>query len=134
MSFQVWLLRRGLLGSLADEIMVITVIGRKSGRQYSTPIGFLRDGETIIALSRGSNWFKNAVATGTAQIEIKSVTTKVSVTPVKDQTERERIFALYRQQRAGTFPRLFGVEANASEAELKQALATRDFVKLTPLK
>ena len=71
MSFQVWLLRRGLMGSLADEIMVITVTGRKSGRQYSTPIGFLRDGETIIALSRGSNWFKNAVATGTAQIEIK---------------------------------------------------------------
>jgi deazaflavin-dependent oxidoreductase (nitroreductase family) len=134
MSFQVWLLRRGLLGSLADEIMVITVTGRKSGRQYSTPIGFLRDGETIIALSRGSNWFKNAVATGTAQIEIKSVTTKVNVTPVNDQAERERIFERYQHERAKNFTRLFGVVVDAPDAELKAALATRDFVKMTPVK
>jgi deazaflavin-dependent oxidoreductase (nitroreductase family) len=127
MSVQVWLLRRGLMGSLADEIMVITVTGRKSGRQYSTPIGFLRDGETIIALSRGSNWFKNAVATGTAQIEIKGVTTK-------DQAERERIFELYKRERAKNFTRLFGVVVDAPEADLKAALATRDFVEMAPVK
>jgi len=134
MSFQVWLLRHGWMGSLGDELMVITVTGRKTGRQYSTPIGFLRDGETIIALSRGSNWFKNAVATGTAQIEIKGVTTKVSVTPVKEQAERERIFELYQRERAKNFTRLFGVTVDAPEAELNAALATRDFVKMTAMK
>jgi len=134
MSFQVWLLRHGLMGSLANEIMVITVSGRKTGRKYSTPIGFLRDGETIIALSRGSNWLKNAVATGTAQIEIKGVTTKVSVTPVNDQAERDCIFELYKRDRAKNFTRLFGVAVDAPEAELKAALATRDFVKLYPVK
>jgi deazaflavin-dependent oxidoreductase (nitroreductase family) len=134
MNAQVWMLRRGLMGSMSDQIMVITVTGRKSGRQYSTPIGFLRDGETIIALSRGSNWFKNAVATGTAQIEIKGVTTKVSVTPVKDQAERERIFELYKRERAKNFTRLFGVPVDAPEAELKNALATRDFVKMMAVK
>jgi deazaflavin-dependent oxidoreductase (nitroreductase family) len=133
MNAQVWMLRRGFMGSLGDQIMVITVTGRKSGRQYSTPIGFLRDGETIIALSRGSNWFKNAVATRTALVEIKGVTTKVSVEPVKDQAERERIFGLYKQQRASTFPRLFGVAVDAPEADLKNALAIRDFVKMTPV-
>jgi hypothetical protein len=40
----------------------------KTGRPYSTPIGFLHDSETIIALSRGSNWYKNAVATGCARL------------------------------------------------------------------
>ncbi len=132
MSFQVWLLRRGLMGSLADEIMVITVSGRKTGRQYSTPIGFLRDGETIIALSRGSSWYKNAVATGQAQVEIKKQKMKVRVEAVKDQAERERIFELYKRERAKNFTRLFGVAVDAPEAELKAALATRDFVKLTP--
>jgi deazaflavin-dependent oxidoreductase (nitroreductase family) len=134
MNAQVWMLRRGLMGSMSDQIMVVTVSGRKTGRQYSTPIGFLRDGETIIALSRGSNWFKNAVATGTAQIEIKGVTTKVSVTPVKDQAERERIFTLYKRDRAKNFSRLFGVPVDAPEAELQAALATRDFVKMTAVK
>ena len=134
MSFQVWLLRRGLMGSMSNEIMVITVTGRKTGRRYSTPIGFLRDGETIIALSRGSNWYKNAVATGTAQIEIKQQKLDVRVEAVTDQAERERIFALYKRERAKNFSRLFGVAVNAPESELKQALAIRDFVKMTPVK
>jgi deazaflavin-dependent oxidoreductase (nitroreductase family) len=134
MSFQVWLLRRGWMGSLGNEIMVITVSGRKTGRQYSTPIGFLRDGETIIALSRGSNWFKNAVATEQAQVEIKQQKIKVRVEAMKDQAERERIFELYKRERAKNFSRLFGVPVDAPEADLKNALAIRDFVKLHPLK
>lgn len=133
MSFQVWLLRRGWMGSLSNEIMVITVAGRKTGRRYSTPIGFLRDGETIIALSRGSNWYKNAVATGMAQIEIKQQKMDVRVEAVTGQAERERIFALYKRDRAKNFSRLFGVPVTATEAELERALATRDFVKMTPV-
>jgi deazaflavin-dependent oxidoreductase (nitroreductase family) len=131
MSFQVWLLRHGLMGSLAAEIMVITVTGRKTGRQYSTPIGYLRDGETIIALSRGSNWYKNAVAAGRAQIEIRQQKIAVRAEAVTDQAERERIFALYQRERARNFSRLFGVPVNAPDAELKRALAVRDFVKMT---
>jgi deazaflavin-dependent oxidoreductase (nitroreductase family) len=134
MSFQVWLLRRGWLGSLGDEIMVVTVTGRKTGRQYSTPIGFLRDGETIIALSRGSNWYKNAVATGKATIEIKQQRLDVRVEAVTDQAERERIFALYQRDRAKNFARLFGVPVDAPAAALQQALAMRDFVKMTPVR
>jgi deazaflavin-dependent oxidoreductase (nitroreductase family) len=134
MGVQVWMLRRGLMGSLSDEIMVITVTGRKTGRRYSTPIGYLRDGETIIALSRGSNWYKNAVATGQAQVEIKKQKIDVRVEAVRDQAERECIFALYKRERARNFSRLFGVPVDASEAELKQALAIRDFVKMTPVK
>ena len=134
MNFQVWLLRRGLLGSLGAEIMVVTVRGRKTGRQYSTPIGFLRDGETVIALSRGSNWYRNAVATGTATIEIRRQRMNVRVEAVKAQAERERIFELYKRERAKNFSRLFGVPADAPEAELQQALAARDFVKMRPVK
>jgi deazaflavin-dependent oxidoreductase (nitroreductase family) len=134
MRAQVWLLRHGLMGSLADEIMVITVTGRKTGRQYSTPIGYLRDGETIIALSRGSNWYKNAVATGRAQIEIKQQRMNVRVEAVTDQAERARIFAPYQRDRAKNFARLFGVPVDAPEAELQQALAMRDFVKMTPVR
>jgi deazaflavin-dependent oxidoreductase (nitroreductase family) len=134
MSFQVWLLRHGLMGSLSNEIMVITVRGRKTGRQYSTPIGYLRDGETIIALSRGSNWYKNAVAAGRAQVEIQKQTMNVRIEAVQDQAERERIFALYQRERARNFSRLFGVPVDAPEAELGRALAMRDFVKITPVK
>ena len=41
------------------------------------------------------------------------------VEAVKDQAERERIFELYKRERAKNFSRLFGVPVDASEAELK---------------
>lgn len=133
MQFQVFLLRHNWLGPLGDELMAITVKGRKSGKTYSTPIGYLRDGETIIALSRGSQWFKNAVATGEALLDIKGRPMKVRVEAVSDRAERERIFELYKRDRAKNFTRLFGVPATAPADELQQALAIRDFVKFRPI-
>ena len=129
MRLQVWLLRHNLLGALGDEILSITVTGRKSGKSYSTPIGYLRDGETIIALSRGTNWYKNALAAGEATLEIKGRSFKVRVEAVTDQAERERIFELYQRERARNFTRLFGVPLTAPAEQLRAALATRDFVK-----
>lgn len=134
MRFQVWLLRHNLLGALGDEILAITVKGRKSGKTYSTPIGYLRDGETIIALSRGSNWYKNALAAGEATLEIKGRSFKVRVEAVTDQAERERIFDLYKRDRAKNFTRLFGVPSTAPAEQLRAALATRDFVKFYPIR
>ena len=134
MRLQVWLLRHNLLGALGDEILSITVTGRKSGKSYSTPIGYLRDGETIIALSRGTNWYKNALAAGAATLEIKGRAFPVRVEAVTDQAERERIFELYQRERTKNFTRLFGVPVTAPADQLRAALATRDFVKFYPIK
>jgi deazaflavin-dependent oxidoreductase (nitroreductase family) len=129
MRFQVFLLRHNLMGPLGDEILAITVKGRKSGKAYSTPIGYLRDGETIIALSRGTHWFKNAIAAGEVTLEIRGKSFKVHAEAITDQVERERIFDLYKRDRARFFSRLFGVPVTAPADQLKSALATRDFVK-----
>ena len=134
MRFQVFLLRHNLMGPLGDEILAITVKGRKSGKVYSTPIGYLRDGETIIALSRGTNWYKNAIAAGEATLEVKGHVQKVRVEAVTDQSERERIFKLYQRDRAKRFSRLFGVPVDASVDQLTSALAARDFVKFHPIR
>ena len=49
--------------------MLITTVGRKSGRQFTTPIGYIRDKEYFYVLTRRdndqiSNWFRNAKANG----------------------------------------------------------------------
>ena len=133
MRVQVTLLRHNLLGALGDEIMAITVTGRKSGKQYSTPIGYLRDGESIIALTMGgaSNWYKNVLATGRATLEIKGQPMAVKAGPITDQADRERIFELYQRERRRNFRRLFGVPCDSSVEDLAQALATRVFVRFT---
>jgi deazaflavin-dependent oxidoreductase (nitroreductase family) len=137
MQVMAFLLRHNWMGAAGDELLVITTTGRKSGKYYSTPIGYLRDGETLIALTHAatpSNWYRNALSSGKALLEIKGKPLKVRVTAVNDQTERERIFELYKQARAKNFNRYFDISVNAPEAELKAALATRNFVKMIAVK
>ncbi len=144
MRFQAFLLRRNWLGALGDELMVITVTGRKTGRRYSTPIGFLRDPEvrtaagqdTLIALTGGdgaSNWYQNALHNPEVTLEIKGRALRARGEPVQAEAERRRIFALYQRERRATFRRLFGVAAAAPPEMLEQALATRDFMRFHPL-
>jgi deazaflavin-dependent oxidoreductase (nitroreductase family) len=55
---------------LMGDTMLITVTGRKTGKKYSTPVGFYRDGDTLWVLSsRDRTWWRN-VADG-AEVEIR---------------------------------------------------------------
>jgi deazaflavin-dependent oxidoreductase (nitroreductase family) len=129
MGIQIFLLRRGWMGKMDDFVMIITTTGRKSGKKYTTPIAYQRDGEHIIALNPGnSNWFHNVAANGEAVLEIQRQEIPVTGVVVKDDQERQRIFNLYRQN-PSTFERLFKVLANAPENELQQAMAKWQFVK-----
>jgi deazaflavin-dependent oxidoreductase (nitroreductase family) len=57
MSF---LLRSPLHGLVSKHAMLITVSGRKSGRLYTTPVNYVRDGDTITVLSRRNRtWWRN---------------------------------------------------------------------------
>jgi deazaflavin-dependent oxidoreductase (nitroreductase family) len=136
MRFQAFMLRHNWMGKLGDEIMVINVTGRKSGKKYATPIGYLSDGDTIVALTNGqnpSNWYRNAVGAPEVTLEIKGKPQRAKAIPVTDPAERQRIFAIYRRERSANFARLFGVPAESSEAELQKALETRRFVRFRPL-
>ena len=131
MGVQIFLLRRGWMGKMDDFVMIITTTGRKSGKKFTTPIAYQRDGENIIAVNPGnSNWLHNVAASGEAMLEIKRQVIPVSGVVVKEAQERQRIFDLYRQNPA-TFERLFKVPASAPETELQQAMAKWQFVKFT---
>jgi deazaflavin-dependent oxidoreductase (nitroreductase family) len=54
------MLRSPLHGLVSNSTMLITLSGRKSGRTYTTPVNYVRDGDTITVLSRkGRVWWKN---------------------------------------------------------------------------
>ena len=55
------LLLRSPLYRLMPGVMLITVVGRKTGRRYSTPVQFARGLDTIYALTRADRtWWRNA--------------------------------------------------------------------------
>ncbi len=56
--FMTVVLKSPLHRLVSGSTMLITFTGRKSGRQYTTPVGYVRDGNTVICLTHAS-WWKN---------------------------------------------------------------------------
>jgi hypothetical protein len=55
-----WILRSPLHGLLSKSTVLITLSGRKSGKKYTLPVNYVRDGETLIVTSqRERTWWRN---------------------------------------------------------------------------
>jgi len=54
-----FILRSPLHGVLSDKLMVLAFNGRKSGKQFSTPVGYTRLPNGTLMLFTNSNWWKN---------------------------------------------------------------------------
>ena len=55
-----WILRSPLHGMLSGSTMIITYTGRKSGKTYSTPVNYVRDGDMLWTISfRQRTWWRN---------------------------------------------------------------------------
>ena len=59
-DFMAWILRSPLHGMLSNGMMLITITGRKTGKKYTTPVGYYMEGETMwVITSRERTWWKN---------------------------------------------------------------------------
>lgn len=130
LDLMVFLLRRGWMGSASDIMMVITTTGRKTGRKHTIPIGYLRDGDSLIALNNegGSHWIQNVLANGEATLEVKGEVMQVRGEFVADERERQVIFNLYKKD-AKFFQSNFRLPLKSTEEELQKALSTRKFIR-----
>src|SRR5438552_19149013 len=65
----------------------ITVTGRKSGREFSTPVWFVREGNTLFLMPvRGSKnqWYKNVLKSKRIGISSDNVSLELSAKPIND--------------------------------------------------
>ncbi len=59
-DFMAWVLRSPLHGMLSNGMMLITITGRKTGKTYTTPVGYYLEGEYLwVITSRERKWWKN---------------------------------------------------------------------------
>jgi len=59
-DFMAWVLRSPFHGMLSNGMMLITVTGRKTGKTYTTPVGYYQeDGYLWIVTSRDRTWWRN---------------------------------------------------------------------------
>ena len=65
----------------------ITVTGRKTGKEYSTPVWFVREGKTILLLpvkGSQSQWYKNVEKSRKMTISSGKIKLKLNAKLVKD--------------------------------------------------
>jgi len=132
---QIFLLRRNWMGSAGNIIMVITTTGRKSGKRISTPIGYQRDGDTIVAFNVGgaSNWYKNLAKNPVVTLEFKKQTQQMRAIYVTDADEINQIFELYKREQPTMLTRFFGLPANPNTDDLIEAAQRVKFVRFKPV-
>lgn len=53
------ILRSPLHGLVSGRLMLLTFTGRKSGRQFTTPVGYIREDATTLYVLTESPWWKN---------------------------------------------------------------------------
>jgi len=94
-------------GSQAGRpVILLTTTGAKSGRPYTTPVMYLRDGGRIAIFAthggspRHPDWYHNLVANPTVTVEIGSEKFEAKATPLTGGPERDRLYG----QQAELFP------------------------------
>ncbi len=102
MSINVFLYRLtgGLLGGrmLGQNVLLLTTVGRKSGKKRITPVNYYRDGDNYILV--GTNWGKpgqaawylNLIQRPEARILVRRLNLAVKARPA-DETEYARLWA-----------------------------------------
>ena len=79
------LLRSPLHGLVSRSLMLITFKGRVSGRSYTTPVRYVRDGATIRChTSRDANWWLNLKQEPTVVLRIRGCDVVCSARVIDD--------------------------------------------------
>lgn len=79
----------------------ITVTGRKSGREFSTPVWFVREEKTIFLMpTRGSKnqWYKNVLKSKRIKISSGKVSLDLAAKPISDSKKVSLVADKFRKK------------------------------------
>jgi hypothetical protein len=99
-----WLVSRGLA--------LITVTGRRTGRRYTIPVGYLETSDAVLVLvgdAPSKTWWRNYLDPGPIEMRLRGVqrSGRAVVVPPGSEPFRRSAEASFRRSRI--IPRLFGI-------------------------
>jgi deazaflavin-dependent oxidoreductase (nitroreductase family) len=109
----VWLLRSPLHVVLDSALMLVTVTGRRSGRRYTIPVGYQRDGDSLrvlVSKAKRKQWWRNYLAPRPIEVLLRGETRhgEARVVPTDSQEFRNVLDGTLR--RLPSLGRQFGIE------------------------
>lgn len=132
------LLHSPLHGVLSDSVMIVNFRGRRSGKMFSTPVRYVRDGDTIRAYSnKDTQWWRNLRDDATVSLRAGGKTGVYRSQVIEDEPERisgllEDYFAIYPED-AVYHDVSLDKAGNPDPAELARAAEHAVVVEAQPL-
>ncbi len=125
-------------GKPGQLVLLLTTIGRKSGRPHVTPLQYeCLDGEFFVGSARGrkADWFRNILANPEVVIEISGKKLSARAEPITDPVKIADFFELRLRRHPrmiGTLLRIEGLSSRYTRAELEEFTSNKAIVILHP--
>jgi deazaflavin-dependent oxidoreductase (nitroreductase family) len=135
----VWLYRIGFGGVMSEQVLLLTTIGRKSGKARVTALGYTHDSTTdTYYLTAGwegrTDWYRNARANPRVHVQVGAHKFDCVAEPASEETAM-RLLAEHARRNpfAGRlYARWTGVPFDESDASLRLVAAHFPMVALHP--
>jgi deazaflavin-dependent oxidoreductase (nitroreductase family) len=115
-------------------MMLITFTGRKSGKRYTTPVGYVRDGDVVICLTN-ANWWKNLRGGAQVALRIQGRTLEGHAEPIAQDKARVaqgiRKFLLQVPSWAGFYNVTMAEDGTPNEEQVLQAAEAAILISIT---
>jgi deazaflavin-dependent oxidoreductase (nitroreductase family) len=97
--FMKLMLRSPLHGLASHNTMLITFTGRRSGKAYTTPVNYVRNGDVLLVTSqRGRTWWKNLRGGAPVSVRLQGRDLKgIAEAFTDDEAVREGLLAYLRK-------------------------------------
>ena len=133
-DFISWLLRSPFHGVLSNGMMLITVTGRKTGKKYTTPVGYFREnGNLWVLTSRDRTWWKNLQGGAEVGLLLRHKPVTAFAEPELDVNTVQAQMREYIKQSAQA-AKSMGIRVdngNANAEDIARTTKDRLFVRLT---
>ena len=124
-----WVLASRFHGRASKELALLTFTGRKSGKRFSTPVGYHRmDGQYVVFSDSG--WWRNLTkgAPATLRVEGREIPVRTEVVRDKDAIVRvyQRIQRSGDESKAKRMRMIYGLDQTRppTDADVRAALET----------
>lgn len=132
-DFMSWVLRSPLHGMLSDGILLLTITGRKTGKEFTFPVGYYREnGYLWVITSRDRTWWKNLRGGAEVSLLLKRKPVKaLADTDLDEKAVEARMYEYVKHVPQAA--KSLGIRiqnGNANAADIARTAKDRLFVRL----
>ena len=132
-DFMAWVLRSPFHGMLSNGMMLITVTGRKTGKAYTTPVGYYEEGGCLWVLtSLDRSWWRNLQGGANVKLLLKRKSVNgFAETELNEKAVEARMYEYIKHVPQAAKPMKIRVENGVANAEdIARTARDRLFVRI----